>query len=102
MATDNPYNLKATFPNNLDIRKLVERQFYFFSLAMLPAVVSNKGEKANAYLDCHLKTFGTSINEVCNDVFGLFKQTLKDWESMQVAQTEQQHNVSNDASTPDQ
>jgi hypothetical protein len=102
MATSNPYNLKATFPNNLDIRKLVERQFYFFSLAMLPAAVSNKGEKANPYSDCHLKNFGLSPNEVCKDIFALFQQTSKDWESMQVTQIEQQHNVSNDASASDQ
>jgi hypothetical protein len=102
MATSNPYNLKATFPNNLDIRKLVERQFYFFSLAMLPAVVDNKGQKATSYSDCHLKNFGLSPNEVCKDMFGLFQQTSKDWESMQVTQAEQQHNVSNDASASDQ
>jgi hypothetical protein len=102
MATSNPYNLKATFPNNLDIRKLVERQFYFFSLAMLPAAVSNKGEKANPYSDCHLKSFGLSPNEVCKDIFALFQQTSKDWESMQLTQIEQQHNVSHDAPASDQ
>lgn len=102
MASNNPYNLKATFPNNLDIRKLVERQFYFFSLAMLPAAVNNKGEKASSYFDCHLKSFGVSHTEVCNDIVVLFKQTLKDWESMQVTQIEQQHNVSSDPPASDQ
>jgi len=100
MASNNPYNLKATFPNNLDIRKLVEREFYFFSLAMLPAVVANKGEKANAYSDCHLKNFGLTPNEVCKDLFGLFQQTRTDWESMKVTETERQ-NVPSDAPASD-
>lgn len=100
MATSNPYNLKATFPNNLDIRKLVEREFYFFTLAMLPAVVDNKGQKATSYSDCHLKNFGLTANEVCKDLFALFHQTSKDWESMKVTQTEHQ-NVSNDVSASD-
>ncbi len=101
MATNNPYNLKATFPNNLDIRKLVERQFYFFTLAILPAVVDNKGQKATSYSDCHLKNFGSSPNEVCKDIFASFHQTLKDWEFMQPTKTEDQ-NVPSDAPASDQ
>jgi len=100
MASNNPYNLKATFPNNLDIRKLVEREFYFFTVAMLPAVVDNKCQKATSYSDCHLKNFGLTPNEVCKDLFGLFQQTRTDWESMKVAQIEHQ-NVSNDAPASD-
>jgi hypothetical protein len=100
MASNNPYNLKATFPNNLDIRKLVEREFYFFTLAMLPAVVDNKGQKATSYSDCHLKNFGLTPNEVCKDLFGLFQQTRADRESMKVTQIEHQ-NVPNDAPASD-
>lgn len=100
VASNNPYNLKATFPNNLDIRKLVEREFYFFTLAMLPAVVDNKGQKATSYSDCHLKNFGLTPNEVCKDLFGLFQQTRTDWESMKVTQIEHQ-NVPNDSPTSD-
>jgi hypothetical protein len=69
---------------------------------MLPAVVDNKGQKATSYSDCHLKSFGLSPNEVCKDIFALFQQTSKDWESMQLTQIEQQHNVSHDAPASDQ
>jgi hypothetical protein len=100
VASNNPYNLKATFPNNIEIRKLVEREFYFFSLVMLPAVVNNKGEKATPYSDCHLKNFGLTPNEVSKNFFNLFQQTRADWESMKVTQIEHQ-NVPNDAPASD-
>lgn len=93
-AVNSPYNLKATFPSNLDIRKLTEREFYFFLLAMQPAAVSNKGEKANPYSDAHVKAFSVTPNESFKDIFSLFKSTKTDWENMKVSQ--QTEHIEND------
>jgi hypothetical protein len=71
-GTNSPYNLKATFPPNLDIRKFTEREFYFFLFAMQPAAVSNKGEEANHYSDGHVKAFSPNHNDASKEVFTLF------------------------------
>jgi len=82
---DNPFNMKVSITPSLNLSGLRVGEYYFYSLALLPAAVGG-GSKPTPYWDGWLKSYSVELKDPSNkDYFALLNLTREQWEKIKVS-----------------
>lgn len=93
----NPYNCKLGITPSLNISKLIEGDYYSYTLALKPAAVGN-GNNPTPYWDGWLKSVGANPSEVFKDYFALFNVTKTQWSKVKISRDDNDEEHEGDTS----